>query len=106
MTAAGFLVLVIVVSFATIGGSAPPQNVRVDASPFATVTIRSSEGDTMGVFETPFHVALPPGAYTFEFRSGEQTQSQSVSVASDTGAVVRADFWHPDQTRRLLEAYR
>jgi hypothetical protein len=101
------LTAVIVLAFVSPGRSAPPaQAVQVDAAPFASVEIRSTDGDVVGTFETPFQVNLTPGTYVFRFAHGQQERSKTVSVGPGANVSVREEFWTSDDTKRLLDGYR
>lgn len=81
--------------------------IKVDASPFAMVTILS-EDETTRIQEpqdTPFTVALAPGSYVFEFRNDDQTKRVPMAIGPDLPDAVRADFWNADETQKLLDGY-
>jgi hypothetical protein len=78
----------------------------VDASPFATVTVTSQQGQKVLTDETPFTVSLAPGPYTFEFVSaGQEPKKVTKQIAAGPTDAVRVEFWTPEETRKLLENY-
>jgi len=80
--------------------------VTVDASPFATVTVTSQQGQKVLTDETPFTVSLAPGSYTFEFVSaGQEPKKVTKQIAAAATDAVRVEFWTPEETRKLLENY-
>jgi serine/threonine protein kinase len=88
-----------------------PLAVQVDASPFASVTIKSSRGEVLANKEpTPFQRQLAPGTYTFEFVNGQQTRLETRTISSRSSNVIRCDFWNAEQIKgqikNLLEPNR
>ena len=83
-----------------------PQRIKVDASPFASVTIRTQDNEILHIEDTPFSISLRRGKYTFEFVSGNQSRREPVIVSSEPPAPVRVDFWSKNQTRELLQMYQ
>ena len=79
-----------------------PLTVLVDASPFATVSIKSAKGVVLVKDNTPFYTDLVPGTFTFEFVNGPQTRTQSATIGSKSVRVIRVDFWTPDQIREQI----
>jgi hypothetical protein len=80
--------------------------VTVDASPFATVTVTSQQGQKVLTDETPFTVSLAPGSYTFEFVSaGQEPKKVTKQIAAAATDAVRVEFWTTEETRKLLENY-
>jgi serine/threonine protein kinase len=99
---------VIAVLLWTFWPAPKPLAVQVDASPFATVTIKSPKG-VIAREDTPFQTVLSPGTYTFEYVSGPLTHSEQVTISSKSSNVIRHDFWSAQKAERiksLLEPYR
>jgi serine/threonine protein kinase len=99
---------VIAVLLWTFWPAPKPLAIQVDASPYATVTIKSSKG-LIAKENTPFQTELPPGTYTFEYVSGSLTHSEQVTITSKSSNVIRHDFWSAQKAEKiksLLEPYK
>jgi serine/threonine-protein kinase len=87
----------------------PPLHfVKIDASPWARVTIRSASGDVVAAkLETPVVVQLRSGEYILEYEpeTGER-QSRRVAVPRDSSAVVRVGFWDEKRTSELVDSVK
>ena len=85
-------VIVGIVAYLLRPGS-PPSTlaVRFDASPGATVSLKSGEREI--VRETPFLIELPPGRYPAEFRLGSERRLREVVVGEGPPLLIREDFW-------------
>jgi len=111
LVAASLILVAIAWILWAIGRQPEPLAVQVDASPFASVTIKSSRGEVLTNKEpTPFQRQLAPGTYTFEFVNGQQTRLETKTISSKSSNVVRCDFWNAEQIkgqiRNLLEPNR
>ena len=104
--ASGVVAVAALASYFALRGPTAPQMVQVDASPFASVTIRTQKGAVVAQNDTPFQVSLSPGTYTVEFINGQQRRTENITVGSTPPTPIRADFWAKDQTRELLRSYR
>ena len=103
-----FLAIVAVAAFLATAGGGALHFVLVDASPFASVTIRSEKGDIVKQEKTPFAIDLPAGQYTFEFTSdGGQTRSKPLILGRSSGPTtsIREEFWDMQRTIKLIESY-
>jgi serine/threonine protein kinase len=102
----GIVAAIALAAYFAMRGPTVPQLLQVDASPFASVTIRTQKGAFVTRNDTPFRVSLAPGTYTVEFVSGQQRRTETVTIGSELPQPIRADFWTEDQTRELLHSYR
>jgi serine/threonine protein kinase len=82
-----------------------PQGIQFDASPFATVTVKSHEGFIIvDKHITPFLLKLNDGDYSAEFEHGSSTKIKTFRIeASKPLTHVREDFWTEQDTRNLVD---
>jgi len=83
-----------------------PRAVQVDASPWASVTIKSPKGEVYFKEDTPFRIELVPGNYVFEFSDGVQVVPKNITIGSERTGVIRHDFWSAGQIKGILSAYQ
>jgi serine/threonine protein kinase len=103
-------VLVAVVAILTYGRfSAPPAaatSIGFDASPFATVTVKTQKGRAVYSAVTPFHYPLAPGTYAIEFRYKDKTSQKNLTVEPGKPTAVRESFWSDKDMERLMNYFR
>jgi serine/threonine protein kinase len=107
--AAGIVLGAILAGFLYYRLAATPASlaaIQFDASPFAAVSIKDESGQEIYKADTPFQYALKPGKYAVEFRNGNKTDRQVLTVESGKSKLVRGNFWTTQDTERLLNLFR
>ncbi len=100
------VVIAAIAAYFFMGAPAAQQVVQVNASPYASVTIRDKDGTVVLQNDTPFQASLSRGVYTVEFTSNGQRRVETVEVGDSSPGLVRADFWGKEKTREILNSYK
>jgi serine/threonine protein kinase len=79
--------------------------VRLDASPYASVTVMDTAGKTVKAVSTPAQIDLPKGRYRLVFDFDGRKLEEEITVSGPGPVSFRKEYWKEREIESLLDRY-